>query len=77
MGQLFSGGGIRVWNEVYASQSPPPPVSRDDPRWQRCGVAVRRPRYADLERVYNILSHAEIFESPDTPLQDDLKTSRQ
>jgi hypothetical protein len=59
--QLFMSGDVRVWNEVYASRDPAPPILRDDPRWQRCGVSVRRPRFADLHRVYYRLSHGEIF----------------
>lgn len=60
--QLYRSGGVRVWNELYASQDPPPPVARGDARWREAGVGVRRPRLADLQRVAAALLHGELEE---------------
>ncbi|CAD7696058.1 unnamed protein product [Ostreobium quekettii] len=58
--RLFASGGVRSWNELYASRSPAPGVDRRDARWRRVGVAVRRPKFADLDRVYRVLSEGTL-----------------
>ena len=60
--QAFASGDVRVWNEFYASDSPPPPILRNDGRWQPARISVRRPRCADLERVMNAISYGSTDE---------------
>jgi hypothetical protein len=67
VGQLFAGGGVRVWNEVFGSRSPAPPIERADPRWKRCGVSFRRPRFHDLGRVYAVLSEGSVSDASPRP----------
>ncbi len=61
--QLYRGGTVRVWNELYASRSPPAPVDRRDARWREVGLGVRRPRLEDLQRVGAALMHG-VLEEP-------------
>lgn len=54
---------VRAWNELYhASNAPKPPVDRRDPRWQAAGVGVRRPRLADVERIFAALGYGSLEE---------------
>ena len=57
---LHRSGGARAWNELYSARSPPPPLDRRDPRWRGVGLGVRRPRLADVERVWGELAHGAV-----------------
>ncbi|KAK9861191.1 hypothetical protein WJX84_012427 [Apatococcus fuscideae] len=54
---LYHSGVTRVWNEVWACQRPAPPVARDDERWRKVPISIRRPRFKVLEHVAHRLSH--------------------
>ena len=75
--QLYRGGGVRAWNELYAAgggssggrgsgrSSGGGLVARADPRWREVGVGVRRPRLEDLQRVAGALLHGVLVEEAD------------
>ena len=59
--QAFFSGTVRVWNELYGADADLEGIiSRRDSRWQHVGVSVRRPRSADLQRVFWHASHGAI-----------------
>ncbi|KAL4458987.1 hypothetical protein ABPG75_013852 [Micractinium tetrahymenae] len=60
---LLRSGTVRCWNELYhASNEPQPPTDRRDARWQAAGIGVRRPRLADVERVFAAFSYNSLEE---------------
>lgn len=73
--KLFLSGVDRVWNEVYSS-SPAKQrgmISRKDQRWEKVGIGIRRPRFADLDWIGKELSTGTISIHQDTP--DNLQSS--
>ena len=61
--QAFFSGTVRVWNELYGADAELEGIiSRRDSRWQHVGVSVRRPRAADLQRVFWHASHGTVSE---------------
>ena len=61
--QAFYSGTVRVWNELYSADADVEGIiSRRDSRWHHVGVSVRRPRAADLQRVFWHASHGTVSE---------------
>ena len=61
--QAFFSGTVRVWNALYAADADLEKViARRDDRWQRVGIPVRRPRMADLQRVFGHASHGTVLD---------------
>mmetsp|Transcript_19599 Transcript_19599/g.42523 ORF Transcript_19599/g.42523 Transcript_19599/m.42523 type:complete len:452 (-) Transcript_19599:550-1905(-) len=58
--RLFCSGDVRVWNLLYEARDPVVSVDRDDPRWERVGQSVPRPRSRDLHRCYQALCYGEV-----------------
>jgi hypothetical protein len=51
--QLFKTGAVRVWNELYSAKAAlGQVVARDDPRWHRVPLSIKRPRLADLKAAF-------------------------
>ena len=46
------------------------PLTRDDHRWLKAPISVRRPRFDDIERVLNNACHGEIAWDPRTAAPD-------
>jgi len=63
---LMYSGGPRAWNEVFNTNKSVCPLTRDDHRWLKAPISVRRPRFDDVERVLNTVSHGEIAWEPGT-----------
>lgn len=59
-GRLFASGDVRVWNLLYEAQQPAVPVDRQDPRWERLGLPVARPRFDDLGRAFRSLCAGQV-----------------
>ena len=59
--QAHATGTVRVWNELYAAKTALSSVlPRDDDRWRRVGMSVSKPRFADLKRVFRVISSGSV-----------------
>lgn len=58
--QAFMSGDVRVWNLMYDAIGDRPPIARNDPRWRRAGLTLRRPRQRDLHRLFKFLSYGAV-----------------
>ena len=52
-------GDVRAFNSLYGGDLPPP-IDRRDPRWQRIGISIRKPRLDDLRHAFKVLSYGRI-----------------
>lgn len=60
---LVQSGDVRVWNAVYnVHEYNGKIVPRNDDRWQAAGISIRRPRFKDLETVFQENGMVEIRE---------------
>lgn len=52
---------MRVWNELYAAKTPLSRLlPRDDPRWNRVSLSIKKPRFTDLKTVFREVSRGSV-----------------